>query len=484
VDAQTILWTDTEVYQRRYEKTATALIAVERALRARRPLGGGEDEFLALYATLAAADPDTFTIIWQDPFAYFWARFAYELVGWCLSAEPRPAGLAKYCAALGTEDPQQALALHLDEFKKFIIALQMKSGTARRFDHPLHTMLPFSVPGTRFSLLGRGAISVLTVRGASLEVVYQGNRMLLELGAALSDAETPRLVERAIVRHGDFAIMLKPETFCVPGVGAARALLDLADDYQEQQVALVREALALVQRHQPAALEHIGEMVQVIAFKPAAAGDYSNISLSDLPGAFVLSALRQPYWMADALIHELLHNRLFFLLDHGEIIEGEGDDMSEVGEFYSPWRDDLRPLGGLLHAVYVYIGVCKFWFSVCATDDRGVQRDYAEDQAVRAVLDLQIGMAQLRRHATFTEAGIGLFRELQREVEGLTAAMRELNLSPDAPATIARADGKIVPFGFATDGHQLSILESIVAHEEQFDTPRQCADLKAILKLG
>jgi len=128
VDPQTILWTDTDVYQRRYEKTATALMAVERVLRARRPLGGGEDEFLALYLALAAADPDIFTVIWQDPFAYFWARFAYELVGWCLSAEPRPAGLAKYCAALGTEDPQRALALHLGEFKKFIIALELKSG--------------------------------------------------------------------------------------------------------------------------------------------------------------------------------------------------------------------------------------------------------------------------------------------------------------------------------------------------------------------
>jgi len=484
VDPQTILWTDTDVYQRRYEKTATALMAVERVLRARRPLGGGEDEFLALYLALAAADPDIFTVIWQDPFAYFWARFAYELVGWCLSAEPRPAGLAKYCAALGTEDPQRALALHLGEFKKFIIALELKSGAARRFDSPLHTTLPFSIPGTRFSVLGRGPVSVLGVDGASLEVVANGHPMRLDLSAAVSGADTPRLVERPIVRHGDFEIMLKPETFCVPGIEAARALTDLADDYQEQQVALVQEALALVARHHPAALEHLGEMVQVIAFKPAASGDYSNISLSDLPGAFVLSALRQPYWMADALIHELLHNRLFFVLDNGEIIEGEGDDISEGGEFYSPWRDDLRPLGGLLHAVYVYIGVSKFWFAVCASGDRGVPREYAEDQAVRAVLDLQIGIAQLRRHATFTEAGLGLFRELEREVERLAASMRALNLSSDAPATIARGDGKIIPFGFATDGHQLSILESIVAHEEQFDTPRQCADLKSILHPG
>ena len=481
MDAQTILWTDSDVYQRRYEKTATALMAVERALRARRPLAGGEDEFLSLYAVLAAADPDTFTAIWEDPFAYFWTRFAYEIAGWCLNPEPLPAGLKNYCETLATEEPQRALALHLEEFKKFIIALDMKSGATRRFDAPLRTTLPFSIPGTRFSMLGRGPLSVTGVSDTTLEVVHEGITMRLVLGGAISGPAAPRLVERPTARHGDFEVTLKPETFCVPGIDA-HAFLDLADDYQQQQIPLLEDALALVERYQPIALEHMRELVQVIAFKPASSGNYSNVSFSDLPGAFILSAVQQPYWMADALIHELLHNRLFFVLDGGEILEGSGD-ATDGSEFYSPWRDDLRPLGGLLHAVYVYVGVCKFWFSVCAKGDPGVRRDYAEDQAVRAVLDLKIGIAQLRRHATFTEAGAGLFKELEREVESLTVALRGLNLSPAAPATIARGNGEIVPFGVAADGHRLSILESILAHAEQYDVHRQCADLLSILNL-
>lgn len=105
MDAHEILWTDTGPYQQRYEKTATALMAVERALHLRRPLRGGEDEFLALCGYLAAAPPETFTTIWEDPFSYFWARLAYELTGWCLNPEPLPEVLASYCASLGTDDP-------------------------------------------------------------------------------------------------------------------------------------------------------------------------------------------------------------------------------------------------------------------------------------------------------------------------------------------------------------------------------------------
>ena len=97
---------------------------------------------------------------------------------------------------------------------------------------------------------------------------------------------------------------------------------------------LVQEGLALVERHQPAALEHLRELVQVIAFKPPAAADYSNVSFSDLPGAFILSAVREPYWMADALIHEFLHNRLFFVVDGGELLA----DTGEPGEANSILR--------------------------------------------------------------------------------------------------------------------------------------------------
>jgi HEXXH motif-containing protein len=484
VDAQTILWTDTGVYQRLYEKTATALMAVERALRARRPLGGGEDEFLALYAALAAADPDTFTIIWEDPYAYFWARFAYELLGWRLNPGPQPAGLTKYCARLGAHQPDRALALHLEEFKKFIIALSMLSGTNRRFERPLRTTLPFSIPGTSFSVLGRGTIDIVAIHSTTLEVVHNGTTMTLAADDAGSNREAPRLLRRPLVRFDDFEITLKPETFYALGAEAVQPFLDLADDYQSQHVGLLQEGLALVARYQPSALEHIRGLVQVIAFKSAASGTYSNVSFSDLPGAYILSAVRHPYWMADALIHECLHNRLFFVLDRGEILQ-DAEDNTERGEFYSPWRDDLRPLSGLLHAVYVFIGVGKFWFAVWQDlENSGVRRDYAEDQAVRAVLDLKIGVAQLRRYAKFTQLGIELFAEMEREVKNLATSMREMKLSPDAPAAIARADGQVVPFAVDQDGRKVSILESILAHAEKYDTRRQCADLKAILDLA
>ena len=105
------------------------------------------------------------------------------------------------------------------------------------------------------------------------------------------------------------------------------------------------------------------------------------------------------------------------------------------------------------------------------------------EYTVRAVLNLQIGIAQLRRHATFTQSGAALFGEIEREVGSLATTMRTLHLSANAPAvTVARADGRIVPLSIGKDGPAISILDSVKAHAEKFDTRRQC-DLRAILNL-
>jgi hypothetical protein len=71
----------------------------------------------------------------------------------------------------------------------------------------------------------------------------------------------------------------------------------------------------MVEGHQPTAFAHFPDLMRVIAFKSPTEGSFSNVNFSDLPGALILDAVREPYWLADALIHELLHNRLFFIIE-------------------------------------------------------------------------------------------------------------------------------------------------------------------------
>ncbi len=475
MDAHEILWADTSVYQRLYEKTATALIAVERTLRSKRLLGGAEDEFLELCGVLTSADADLFTQIWQDPAVYYWTRRAYELVGACSNPGDLPAQLKDYCVALGAPDPRAALPIHLEQFKKFILALELARGGSRRFQRAFEAKLPFAIAGSKYSILGSGSISIPTISGGSIEIIRDGVSSSLRPANEVMGSDAPQLVERPQARRGDCELSLKPEAFYLPGIGAADSLRQVPADFQGQQVRLLETALGLVERHHPLAFGHFSEVVKLIAFKPSTTGDYSNISYSDLPGAFILSAMREPYWMADALIHELFHNRLFFIEEREAILE-LSDDGGPT-EFYSPWRDDQRPLSGLLHALYVYIAVSQFWYSVSRSGETtGARKDYVEDQAVRATLQLRIAIHQLRRYARFTEFGAPLFMEMEKAVAAALESMRALKLSAEAPAMIARADGNIVIGGTGADGRPLSIIDTMRKHARQFDVHGQCSD--------
>jgi HEXXH motif-containing protein len=480
MDARTILWTDAEIYHRRYEKAARALIAVERALRANRPLRGEEDEFLDLYDDLAAASPEHFTQIWQDPYAYLWARLAYELVGSCLNPAPSPRHLEKYCAALGTSEPRAALVLHLGQFKRLVLALAMISGKDRRLRRPLDANCPLSIVGSKYSVIGHGRILIRGIIDGSLEVIHEGRSTRLSLGEVPLGSDGPRLVERPVARCGDYELLLKPETFHEHGIEGGEVLLEVPENFQERQVALVEDALRLVERHQPAAFEHFCDVILLTALKPPSLGTYSNVSYTDLPGAFILSAVQEPYWIADALVHEFHHNRFSFIEEQEPVLDFTGGDEPE--EFYSPWRDDPRPVNGLLQAVYVYIPVCRFWFSIWQSGETsGDRRAYVEDQAVRAALDLKVGASQLRLHARFTDFGAGLFKEMEREIDSLNARLPVLGLSPGAPAMIARPDGQIVLGGRASDGKPLSVIDTIRSHARQFGIHGQCRDLESIL---
>ncbi|MEU0877405.1 HEXXH motif domain-containing protein [Lentzea sp. NPDC005914] len=73
-------------------------------------------------------------------------------------------------------------------------------------------------------------------------------------------------------------------------------------------------------------------------------------------GGVALSPKQSATDLAEAMVHEIQHSKLNALMDllslHRE------DDHTW---FYAPWRDDPRPLGGILHGIYAFTSVAEFW---------------------------------------------------------------------------------------------------------------------------
>lgn len=64
--------------------------------------------------------------------------------------------------------------------------------------------------------------------------------------------------------------------------------------------------------------------------------------------------------LAATLLHEFQHTKLGGLMHLGRL-SLPADPQTPEQLFYAPWRDDPRPLGGLLQGIYAFHGVTRFW---------------------------------------------------------------------------------------------------------------------------
>lgn len=99
-----------------------------------------------------------------------------------------------------------------------------------------------------------------------------------------------------------------------------------------------------------------GGMVSVVPrprterFRPHSA------SSGDAFGTALASAPDDAEQFASTLVHEFQHNKLSAFMHLFTLYDDQGTRLH-----YAPWRDDPRPLGGLLQGVYAFFGVTAFW---------------------------------------------------------------------------------------------------------------------------
>ncbi|MFJ8020487.1 HEXXH motif domain-containing protein [Streptomyces sp. NPDC096311] len=133
-------------------------------------------------------------------------------------------------------------------------------------------------------------------------------------------------------------------------------------------------------------------------------------SSSDAFGCLLLSEPDEdedvlPAQLGVALVHEFRHTLLNGLIFLTPLFE-ECDEL-----FYAPWRDDPRPLGGLVHGAYAFSGVAHYWRTRGAEGLAGFEHALWRS-AVRGVL------GTLREHPALTPLGHALVDSLDEQTTG------------------------------------------------------------------
>lgn len=418
-----LLWCDVDIYEQLRRKTAATLCALEHACRQRS--GEGAREFLdSCFLLTGAAAPRR---VFAAPSALAWCHRAYDL---------------ERAARAGEAGAEQLLSAHLHAFKLFAAGAALLLGADRRFATPLMLDRPIVIPGTQLRLSGAGVLALHGIEDGALLVGTPRMEHPRRLGGENS-IERVELRAMPAVRRGGATIMLGAEVFDLPGMEPADARSTVPNDasYQERCAPMVELALAAIERHDPELFARMKLALCAVAMKPRAAGDFQGISFSDFPGAFIISYVAHPYLIAESMVHEFHHNRLFAIESAVPLVE---DTEAGAALYYSPFRTDPRPIRGLLHGLYVFAAVWRFWDKVSHSAGlEPVLRAFAVDRTFRIAFQLAIACKQLSSHPGLTPDGQAVFAILAREVDDIVRAVDRSGHGMDSPAAFCSEDGEM-----------------------------------------
>lgn len=182
----------------------------------------------------------------------------------------------------------------------------------------------------------------------------------------------------------------------------------------------VDDALSLLRWSTPGFFRSMERCLScIVPMRPPERGVPSS-STNSVPGAVCITATSDSALVAEQLTHEVSHAHLFALQEDEPLLapdahgDGWGTPLS-----YSPWRDDPRPLNGLLHGAVVFSRVAWLHARLADRLPTSRRRLAAIGPQVRAALEL------LSQHATMTPAGMRLLRGLAESERMLSSLCPE-----------------------------------------------------------
>lgn len=126
---------------------------------------------------------------------------------------------------------------------------------------------------------------------------------------------------------------------------------------------VVDDAWRLLAVHLPDVADVLPHCLESVVPAPAVAFRLPSASTGEAFGSAVVAYSDDREQLAAALVHEFHHIRLGGVQHLAAL---HIDDPRE--RWYVPWREDPRPIGGVLHGIYAFFGVTAFWRALAAAE--------------------------------------------------------------------------------------------------------------------
>jgi HEXXH motif-containing protein len=134
---------------------------------------------------------------------------------------------------------------------------------------------------------------------------------------------------------------------------------------------------------------HIKWFFPIITNNPTSV--HNSFTAQRLIGGMFLSGGYRFMPLLEAIVHEYHHTELYIVMATQQVI---GEVKPRL--YYSPWRDDARPLLGLFHALHVFSQIDEFYGRAEQSTAFADYKDYIAARRVEICRQLRVGLKQIR----------------------------------------------------------------------------------------
>ncbi|WP_410620711.1 HEXXH motif domain-containing protein [Amycolatopsis sp. cmx-8-4] len=187
---------------------------------------------------------------------------------------------------------------------------------------------------------------------------------------------------------------------------------------------VVGGAWDLLVRHLPEVADALPDGLDSLVPAPAVPFRQPSASSGEAFGSAIIAHSEDPASLAAALVHEFHHIRLGGLQHLTAFTTADPRER-----LYAPWRDDPRPIAGVLHGIYAFFGVTGFWRRLASADPNNELAAFEFALWRGATWNT---LRVVRRDAALTDAG-------RRFLDGVTDRLGPWQEDPITPGPAAWA---------------------------------------------
>jgi HEXXH motif-containing protein len=369
--------------------------------------------------------------VFSDPTFSYWTYLSSCIKKRMDNGEEIPNSDLPYLAGLSTAQPGKGLYYHLLELNRFLVAASFLA----RID--IKAQVNFLEDRLYVPILGIYFEGFASAAQPEVDFKMEGDRAWMAInGREISDFEAvlfaaekgvstvsqPQegvFIQASILGSNGKIILDRLDPFLRLGWSTlyknpdGSGYLSITSSEMEEELSVIFKAYGLIQEHWPEIESHVGTSIRTIHLVKSPYVDRHMSCTSEQFFGSILTSTGDEYQLAEAIVHEYSHNLLNMVILSGEIFEGQ---VPREETYYSPWREDPRPIAGVLHAVFVFVNVSELLERVSNSIP---EVSYLNVRKIDNLIRLRTGLMVLKEFPFTRPFAVALIADLEQKISRL-----------------------------------------------------------------